>query len=110
MITFEEFQKVDIRVGTIISAEENPNVTKPSLILIVYFGSELGLKKTSAQLTENYITNQLIGLQIAAVINFSPKQIGKMISEFLVLGFPDINNQPILVTPTQKIENGGKLF
>jgi tRNA-binding protein len=110
MITFEEFQKVDIRVGTIISAEENPNVTKPSLILIVDFGSELGLKKTSAQLTENYITNQLIGLQIAAVINFSPKQIGKMISEFLVLGFPDINNQPILVTPTQKIKNGGKLF
>ena len=110
MITFEEFQKVDIRVGTIISAEENPNVTKPSLILIVDFGSELGLKKTSAQLTKNYTTNQLIGLQIAAVINFSPKQIGKMISEFLVLGFPDINNQPILVTPTQKIENGGKLF
>ena len=110
MITFEEFQKVDIRVGTIISAEENPNVTKPSLILIVDFGSVLGLKKTSAQLTENYITNQLIGLQIAAVINFSPKQIGKMISEFLVLGFPDINNQPILVTPTKKIENGGKLF
>ena len=110
MITFGEFQKVDIRVGTIISAEENPNVTKPSLILIVDFGSELGLKKTSAQLTENYTTNQLIGLQIAAVINFSPKQIGKMISEFLVLGFPDINNQPILVTPTQKIENGGKLF
>ena len=110
MITFEEFQKVDIRVGTIISAEENPNVTKPSLILIVDFGSELGLKKTSAQLTENYIPNQLIGLQIAAVINFSPKQIGKVISEFLVLGFPDINNQPILVTPTQKIKNGGKLF
>ena len=110
MITFEEFQKVDIRVGTIISAEENPNVTKPSLILIVDFGSVLGLKKTSAQLTKNYITNQLIGLQIAAVINFSPKQIGKMISEFLVLGFPDINNQPILVTPTQKIVNGGKLF
>ena len=110
MITFEEFQKVDIRVGTIISAEENPNVIKPSLILIVDFGSELGLKKTSAQLTKNYTTNQLIGLQIAAVINFSPKQIGKMISEFLVLGFPDINNQPILVTPTQKIENGGKLF
>jgi tRNA-binding protein len=110
MITFEEFQKVDIRVGTIISAEENPNVTKPSLILIVDFGSVLGLKKTSAQLTKNYITNQLIGLQIAAVINFSPKQIGKMISEFLVLGFPDINNQPILVIPPQKIENGGKLF
>ena len=110
MITFEEFQKIDIRVGTIISAEENPNVTKSSLILIVDFGSELGLKKTSAQLTKNYITNQLIGLQIAAVINFSPKQIGKMISEFLVLGFPDINNQPILVTPTQKIKNGGKLF
>ena len=110
MITFEEFQKVDIRVGTIISAEENPNVTKPSLILIVDFGSELGLKKTSAQLTKNYNLKQLIGLQIAAVINFSPKQIGKMISEFLVLGFPDINNQPILVTPTQKIENGGKLF
>tara|TARA_B110000208_G_scaffold146288_1_gene176523 strand:+ start:867 stop:1199 length:333 start_codon:yes stop_codon:yes gene_type:complete len=110
MITFEEFQKIDIRVGTIISAEENPNVTKSSLILIVDFGSELGLKKTSAQLTENYIPNQLIGLQIAAVINFFPKQIGKMISEFLVLGFPDINNQPILVIPTQKIENGGKLF
>ena len=110
MITFEEFQKIDIRVGTIIAAEENPDVTKPSLILIVDFGTELGLKKTSAQLTKNYISDQLIGLQIAAIINFSSKQIGKVISEFLVLGFPDINNQPILVTPTQKIENGGKLF
>jgi len=110
MITFEEFKKIDIRVGTILSAEKNHNVTKPSLILIVDFGSVLGLKKTSAQLTENYNLDQLIGLQIAAVINFPPKQIGKMISEFLVLGFPDSNNQPILVSPIQKIENGGKLF
>ena len=110
MITFEDFKKIDIRVGTILSAEKNYNVTKPSLILIVDFGSVLGLKKTSAQLTENYNLDQLIGLQIAAVINFPPKQIGKMISEFLVLGFPDSNNQPILISPIQKIKNGGKLF
>ena len=73
MITFEEFLKVDIRVGTVISADVNSKVTKPSLNLIVDFGNDLGIKKTSAQLTENYSPDQLIGLQIAAVMNFPPK-------------------------------------
>ena len=110
MIDFKDFEKVDIRVGTILEAKFNDKSNKPSIILIIDFGSKIGLKKTSAQLTKNYNPDELIGKQIAAVINFPPKQIGKMISEILVLGFPDDNNEPILVLPSKKVANGGKLF
>ena len=110
MIDLKDFEKVDIRVGTILEAKLNDKSNKPSIILIIDFGSKIGLKKTSAQLTKNYNPDELIGKQIAAVINFPPKQIGKMISEILVLGFPDDNNEPILVLPSKKVVNGGKLF
>ena len=110
MIEYGDFAKVEIRVGTIIEARFNDKSIKPSIILIIDFGEVLGSKKTSAQLTENYNPEELIGKQVAAVTNFPPKQIGKMISEVLVLGFPDEENNPILVMPTKKVNNGGKLF
>ena len=110
MIDYSDFEKVDIRVGTILEAKLNHKSNKPSIYLVIDFGDVIGKKKTSAQLTKNYLPNDLIGNQVAAVINFPPKQIGKMVSEVLVLGFPDNNNNPVLVTPTFKISNGGKLF
>ena len=110
MIDYSDFEKVDIRVGTIIEAKLNQKSNKPSLYLVINFGVEIGKKKTSAQLTKNYLSEELIGKQVAAVINFPPKQIGKMVSEVLVLGFPDENNNPVLVMPSIKISNGVKLF
>ena len=110
MIEYEDFEKVEIRVGTVIEARLNDNSIKPSIILIIDFGEVLGNKKTSAQLTKHYKPEELIGKQVAAVTNFPSKQIGKMISEVLVLGFPDEENNPILVMPTKKVDNGGKLF
>ena len=110
MIDLKDFEKVDIRVGTIVESFYNDKSNKPSIILIIDFGSKIGLKKTSAQLTNNYNSEELIGKQIAAVINFHPKQIGKMISEIVVLGFPDDKNEPILVLPSKKVANGGKIF
>ena len=110
MITFNEFEKIDIRVGTIIESSINDKSNKPSMLLVIDFGEKIGLKKTSAQLLQNYNPNDLLGKQIAAVINFPPKQIGKMISEVLVLGFPNEENNPILVLPSQKVPNGGKLY
>ena len=110
MITYEDFLKIDIRVGTIISVEPNSNISKPSFILKVDFGNEIGVKKSSAQLLANYKSEDLVGLQISAVTNFPPKQIGRMISEFLILGFPDNDEQPILISPLRKVKNGRKLF
>ena len=110
MINYSDFEKVDIRVGTVLEAKINKKSNQPSIYLVIDFGNVIGQKKTSAQLTKNYIPKDLIGKQVAAVINFPAKQIGKMISEVLVLGFPDKNNEPILVMPSSKISNGGKLF
>ena len=110
MINYSDFEKIDIRVGTIIEAKINKKTFKPSIYLVIDFGHEIGRKKTSAQLTKHYLPEELIGKQVAAVINFPPKQIGKMISEVLVLGFPDDENNPVLVMPSIKIPNGGKLF
>ena len=110
MIEYGDFEKVEIRVGTVIEARLNDKSIKPSIILIINFGKVLGNKKTSAQLTKYYKPEELIGKQVAAVTNFPPKQIGKMISEVLVLGFPDEENNPILVMPTKKVNNGGKRF
>ncbi len=109
-IDFSEFEKVDIRVGTIIEAKENNNLNKPSIILKIYFGNKIGIKKTSAQLKKNYNVDQLVNKQVAAVLNFKPKQIGNLISEVLVLGFPDNINEPVLISPDIKVNNGGKLF
>ena len=110
IISFLDFNKVDIRVGTIISAEINDKLQKPSIILKIDFGKNIGIKKSSAQLLKNYNLKKLIDKQIAAVINFPKKQIGSLISEVLVLGFPDNNNNPILISPDKKVTNGGKLF
>ena len=110
IITHQDFEKVDIRVGTIISAKENLQLTKPSIVLKINFGEKIGIKKSSAQLSKNYKSNDLINKQVAAVINFRSKQIGNLISEVLVLAFPDENKQPILVQPSKLIPNGGKLF
>ena len=110
IISFSDFNQVDIRVGTIISAEINDKLQKPSIILKIDFGKNIGIKKSSAQLLKNYNLKKLIDKQIAAVINFPKKQIGSLISEVLVLGFPDNNNNPILISPDKKVTNGGKLY
>ncbi len=110
LISYSDFTKIDIRVGTIISAELNNKLRKPSYVLKIDFGNVIGIKKSSAQLTKNYNIDQLINKQIAAVINFPKKQIGDLISEVLVLGFPDDNNEAILISPDKKLVNGGQLY
>ena len=110
LISYSDFTKIEIRLGTIISAELNNKLQKPSFVLKIDFGDGIGIKKSSAQLTKNYNIDQLINKQIAAVINFPKKQIGNLISEVLVLGFPDENNEPILISPDEKLVNGGKLY
>ena len=109
-IDFVDFTKVDIRVGTIIEAKENDNLRIPSMVLKIDFGKDFGIKKSSAQIRKNYIAQKLINKQVLAVVNFKPKQIGKLISEVLVLGLPDVDNEPILISPDKNIENGGKLY
>tara|TARA_B100000575_G_scaffold262911_1_gene237667 strand:- start:408 stop:749 length:342 start_codon:yes stop_codon:yes gene_type:complete len=110
IIQYLDFESVDIRLGTIISAEENNSLNKPSLILKIDFGSNIGIKKSSAQLIKNYKPENLIDKQIIAVVNFQPKQIGNIFSEVLVLALPDENNEPILVAPNKKLKNGVKLY
>jgi len=109
-LNYSDFMKVDIRVGTILEAEENNMLKQPSIILKIDFGEQIGIKKSSAQLKANYNVKDLINKQVAAVINFPPKQIGKIISEVLVVGFPDKQNEPILISPDFKVKNGGKLY
>ena len=109
-IQYLDFKKVDIRLGTIIEAKEYNQLKKPSIILKINFGEEIGIKKSSAQLRKNYNPNQLINKQVIAVVNFVPKQIGKIISEVLVLALPDENNEPILVSPSKKLLNGVRLY
>ena len=109
-LSYSDFLKVDIRVGTVLRAQENNNLKIPSIILEIDFGKQIGIKKSSAQLKSNYNIQGLIDKQVVAVVNFPPKQIGKVISEVLVLGFPDNQNEPILVSPDLKIENGGRLY
>ena len=110
IISYKAFESVDIRVGTIISAEENLKLNNHSIILKIDFGKKIGIKKSSAQLIKNYKSEDLINKQIAAVVNFESKQIGNLLSEVLVLGFPDNSNEPILIEPNKIIPNGGKLF
>ena len=109
-IQYLDFKKVDIRLGTIIEAEEYNQLKKPSIILKINFGEEIGIKKSSAQLRKNYNPTHLITPQVIAVVNFAPKQIGKIISEVLVLALPDENNEPILVLPSKKLLNGVRLY
>ena len=109
-LSYSDFMKVDIRVGTILEAEENNMLRQPSIILKIDFGEQIGIKKSSAQLKANYNVNDLINKQVAAVINFPPKQIGTIMSEVLVVGFPDKQKEPILISPDFKVKNGGKLY
>lgn len=110
MIDYEQFEAVDIRVGTIVSAEPFPEARKPALKLMIDFGPELGLKKSSAQITVHYEPAELVGRQVAAVVNFPPRQIGPMRSEVLTLGFPDANGAVVLIGPDQPVPDGGRLF
>ncbi len=109
-ITFDEFEKVDIRIGTIISVEPFPEARKPAFKLKIDFGPTLGIKKSSAQITKHYTIEALIGRQVAAVVNFPPRQIGPFMSEVLTLGFPDDTGGVVLIGPSLSVPNGGKLF
>ena len=109
-ISYADFERVDIRVGTVVSAAANARAKKPAYVLEVDFGPALGVKKTSAQLTEHYRPEALVGRQVAAVVNFPEKQIGPLMSEVLVLGFPDAAGAVVLVGVDMPVPNGGKLF
>jgi tRNA-binding protein len=109
-ISWDDFARVDIRVGTVLSAVPNAAARKPALTLEVDFGPEIGRKRSSAQLTELYRAEDLVGRQVAAVVNFPPRQIAKVMSEVLVLGFPDAQGRVVLVAPERLVPNGGKLF
>jgi tRNA-binding protein len=109
-ISFEDFAKVDVRVGTVVSAAPNPAAKKPAYVLEVDLGPEIGIKKSSAQLTDLYTPVQLLGRQVAAVVNFAPKRIAGVKSEILVLGFPDEEGRVVLVAIERPVPNGGRLF
>jgi tRNA-binding protein len=108
-ISYEAFSNVDIRVGTIIGAEDFPQARKPAYKLTIDFGPEIGIKKSSAQITHHYTPETLIGRQILGVVNFAPKQVGPFISEVLTLGFADSEGNIVLIGPDQKVPNGNKL-
>ena len=109
-IGFDDFLKVDIRVGTVIEAVEFPEARKPAYKLRIDFGPGIGIKRSSAQITVHYQPDKLISRQVAAVVNFPPRQIGPFMSEVLTLGFPDDKGDIVLIHPGQAVPNGGRLF
>lgn len=110
MISYDDFAAVDIRVGTITRAEPFPEARKPAIKLWVDFGGEIGEKRSSAQITRHYTPEDLVGRQVLGVVNFPPRQIGKVLSEVLVLGVPDAEGAVVLIGPGLAVPNGGKLF
>ena len=109
-IAFDEFLKVDIRIGTIVEAEPFPEARKPAFKLKIDFGPAIGIRKSSAQIVDRYTLDELAGRQVVAVVNFPPRQIGKFMSEVLTLGFPDAEGKVVLVRPTIPVPDGGRLF
>lgn len=109
MIDFDDFLKVDVRAGVITRAEPYPEARKPAIKLWIDFGGDLGVKKSSAQITAHYTPEALIGTQVMAVVNFPPRQIGKFMSEVLVLGFPDETGEIVLARPDMTVPTGGRL-
>ena len=107
--TFDDFPRLDIRVGTVVDVQTFPEARKPALKLWIDFGPEIGIKKTSAQITAHYTRETLLGRQVAAVVNFPPRQIGPFISEVLTLGFADTGGAVVLIQPMQPVPNGGRL-
>ena len=110
MITYEDFEKVDIRVGKIIKVEDFPEARKPAYKIQIDFGPEIGIKKSSAQITRHYTKDELMGKLVMGVVNFPVKQIGPFLSESLTLGVPDENGDVVLISPTQEVPIGGKMF
>jgi len=109
-ITYEDFLKVDIRVGTILSVQPFPEARKPALKLTIDFGPEIGVRKSSAQITRHYSADILVGKQVLAVVNFPPRQIGPFMSEVLTLGVPDADSEVVLLSPGLSVPNGGRMF
>lgn len=109
-ISFDDFLKVDIRVGVIVAAETFPEARKPALKLLIDFGGTIGRKRSSAQITVHYSPETLVGRQVLAVVNFPPRQIGPFMSEVLTLGVPDENGEVVLIGPSQPVPHGGRLF
>jgi tRNA-binding protein len=109
-IAWADFERVDIRVGTVVSAEPFPEARKPAIKLVIDFGPEIGRRRSSAQLTTHYTPEGLVGRQVCAVVNFPPRQIGTFMSQVLTLGMPDATGQVVLIGPDQRVPDGGKLF
>jgi len=109
-VSFDDFLRVDIRIGTIVEAEPFPEARKPAFKLKIDFGAAIGIKKSSAQIVDRYALDQLPGRQVAAVVNFPPRQIGKFLSEVLTLGFADADGAVILFAPDTPVPNGSRLF
>ncbi|MEX1660237.1 tRNA-binding protein [uncultured Thioclava sp.] len=109
-ISFDDFLKVDIRVGCVLRAEPFPEARKPAIKLWVDYGDEIGVKKSSAQITKHYTPEELIGRQVLGVVNFPPRQIGPFMSEALVLGIPDAEGEVVLLGPGQDVPLGGRMF
>ncbi|HWK34753.1 tRNA-binding protein [Sphingomonas sp.] len=109
-IAFDDFLRVDIRIGTIVEARDFPEARKPAYRLLIDFGDPIGRKASSAQITEHYAPETLVGRQVAAVVNFPPRQIGPMMSEVLTLGFPDADGKVVLIGPSVPVPDGGRLF